>query len=450
MRHVGSLIGTFEAGSGTGRIADGWQTATGEVDPNIYALDREVKRSGIASQCIRAQGDGRRAELWRVGDYMSAWIGKIYIARIWVRTSGLVCGKNAGVQYAFEIADSFGVPCATALVSTKGAKEWTPLTAVLRCPSDGRRVRVTLSVDAKRGMVWFDDLFVGEANFPLPRSWWRFSEREHIASRNRSIIQGTVRDWRGMPVDGATVMLEPGAFWAVSNKRGQFKLQAPIGNYTLYAFAAEQPTLKVNLSISRDEVEQLQLKFPMPSYPHTIRNADFEEPGIESAYVPGWKRWGSTDGIVSSGRWLFGVKAYSGKHFFAAGANANTKNGGIYQTISVKPGAKYEVSTWHLTIQRGGTPEDVTNRLGVDPTGGRNPYADTVLWTPYQHSFERWKRLSLKVVARAPAITIFLEHRQRQGIQWSANAFDCVSIRRIAHQAGAGLKSASGNPRLSR
>ena len=47
--------------------------------------------------------------------------------------------------------------------------------------------------------------------------------------------------------------------------------------------------------------------------------------------------------------------------------------------------------------------------MGVDPTGGVNPSADTVVWFPQQTDLGRWMELTGAGQVLAPVVTVFLE-----------------------------------------
>ncbi|HIE55831.1 MAG TPA: hypothetical protein EYP90_11755, partial [Chromatiaceae bacterium] len=326
-----------------------------------------------------------------------------------------------------------GEPITSAESWARRAPSWRPLIAVAVCPPNGRRVRVALRVEADRGVAWFDDLLVTEAGLPFSAALFDPRERALLTAPRAATVSGMVLDFRGEPARWATVWAEPGGLFSTAQDGG-FVLELPEGRFTLRAVSPENPTASAEIAVRAGERRRLDIKLPLPPFLQRLINPGFEIRGPAPGYIIGWRKWGTVDGIMESGRWLFGIRAHGGRFFFGTGAGSNTKNGGIYQTIKVFPGALYQVSAWHLTRREGGRPGDVANRLGVDPTGGRDPNAPTVIWTPFRWTEGRWERLSLRVRAKGPALTIFLQFRQRQGIPWSANAFDDVEVRRISGQ----------------
>lgn len=104
----------------------------------------------------------------------------------------------------------------------------------------------------------------------------------------------------------------------------------------------------------------------------------------------------------------------------------------VYQQIAATPGKDYSLSAWMLSLCGGSTvPNDCPNghymakMLGIDPTGGTDPLADTVIWVEDRRNFvengERvgWSNLRLSAKAQAETITLF--GRIRSPFQWHGN-----------------------------
>lgn len=77
---------------------------------------------------------------------------------------------------------------------------------------------------------------------------------------------------------------------------------------------------------------------------------------------------------------------------------------GIFQGLGANAGWEYEVSTWYSLAQAIGG----TARLGIDPAGGTDPTAPSIVWNAGTER-EHWSQLSERVIASAQAITIFVE-----------------------------------------
>ena len=89
----------------------------------------------------------------------------------------------------------------------------------------------------------------------------------------------------------------------------------------------------------------------------------------------------------------------------------------LHQPASVTPGAAYSLSAWMTSLCGGSTtPSDcpqgayIAKLAGLDPTGGSDPTAPTVLWVEDRrpHTEIRWTNLSLAAIAQGPALTVFI------------------------------------------
>lgn len=104
----------------------------------------------------------------------------------------------------------------------------------------------------------------------------------------------------------------------------------------------------------------------------------------------------------------------------------------VYQQVQVTPGRAYSLSAWMVSLCGGSTtpndcPRDyyMAKMLGIDPTGGVDPSADTVIWVEDRRNFIEdgkrvgWTNLRLAAVAEAETITLF--GRIRSPFQWHGN-----------------------------
>jgi hypothetical protein len=104
----------------------------------------------------------------------------------------------------------------------------------------------------------------------------------------------------------------------------------------------------------------------------------------------------------------------------------------LYQQVSATVGGAYSLSGWMVSLCGGSrVPNDcpegyyIAKLIGIDPTGGVDPLADTVVWTEDRRNFvEDGQRvglvnLSTVAVAQAPTITIFA--RINSPFQWHGN-----------------------------
>ncbi len=104
----------------------------------------------------------------------------------------------------------------------------------------------------------------------------------------------------------------------------------------------------------------------------------------------------------------------------------------VYQQVEVTPGVAYSLSAWMLSLCGGSTmPNDcppnyyMAKMLGIDPTGGIDPTADSVIWVEDRRNFVEnnqrvgWSNLRLSAVAQTKTITVF--GRINSPFQWHGN-----------------------------
>lgn len=104
----------------------------------------------------------------------------------------------------------------------------------------------------------------------------------------------------------------------------------------------------------------------------------------------------------------------------------------FHQQVTASEGGAYSFSGWLLSLCGGSAvPSDcpdgyyMAKMLGIDPTGGVDPLADTVQWVENRRNFWEngqrvgWANLYLSAVAEAPVITVFA--RVASPFQWHGN-----------------------------
>lgn len=104
----------------------------------------------------------------------------------------------------------------------------------------------------------------------------------------------------------------------------------------------------------------------------------------------------------------------------------------VYQQVQATPGSAYSLSAWMLSLCGGSTmPNDcppgfyMAKMLGIDPTGGTDPNAESVIWIEDRRNFVEngqrvgWVNLRLGTVAQAETITVF--GRINSPFQWHGN-----------------------------
>ena len=105
----------------------------------------------------------------------------------------------------------------------------------------------------------------------------------------------------------------------------------------------------------------------------------------------------------------------------------------VRQQVAVTPGTQYCLSAWLLTLCGGSTmPNDcpdgyyMAKMIGLDPMGGTDPLAASVVWTEDRRNFvsptgERigWCQMTVSAMAQADTMTVF--GRINSPFQWHGN-----------------------------
>ena len=89
---------------------------------------------------------------------------------------------------------------------------------------------------------------------------------------------------------------------------------------------------------------------------------------------------------------------------------------GIYQQINVTPGVVYQADAGWAAVTVG----DYGRKLGLDPTGGTDPLAPSVIWGPAEWGINSWPDLTVSARATGPTMTVFVwvSHQQTYGNDW--------------------------------
>jgi hypothetical protein len=84
----------------------------------------------------------------------------------------------------------------------------------------------------------------------------------------------------------------------------------------------------------------------------------------------------------------------------------------LSQTVAAQLGKDYTFNGSIVSFYKGTAGERADGKIfksiGIDPTGGREYYNDTVIWSDRDGKDNEWRYPSLTVKAQAEAITVFI------------------------------------------
>src|SRR5512135_922733 len=94
--------------------------------------------------------------------------------------------------------------------------------------------------------------------------------------------------------------------------------------------------------------------------------------------------------------------------------------GGVYQTVTgIRPGSILRfgiyMEAWSATKIDGSEPNphfsfgqsSMHLRVGIDPTGGNDPWSKNIVWSKEQEAFDQFTRFEVEAVARSSTVTVF-------------------------------------------
>jgi hypothetical protein len=117
----------------------------------------------------------------------------------------------------------------------------------------------------------------------------------------------------------------------------------------------------------------------------------------------------------------------------------STHVAGLWQQVPVPSDAQLRFAAWghawsskddHPRPSR--RPTNVHLAVGLDPAGGTDPFADTVIWSRAVNAVDEWTFVAVQARARAPRVTVFLRSapnrpRKNQIVYWDEAHLEWIS-----------------------
>lgn len=161
-----------------------------------------------------------------------------------------------------------------------------------------------------------------------------------------------------------------------------------------------------------------------PANQSSLPFEDFENGSIN------WIRYG--DGMRLRTAEDAGIPAESGNRLIFAQATDKPLQGGVYRVIKTTPGVPVKVDARGFTDQKGTDARNSRLRVGIDPTGGTDPKADTVIWGRLKDTSGVWDSIGCglgnPIIAKSDKVTVFLDYTHQGGAVNQISAFDNVQI----------------------
>lgn len=117
-----------------------------------------------------------------------------------------------------------------------------------------------------------------------------------------------------------------------------------------------------------------------------------------------------------------------------------THDGGLYQQVSgVAPGTELRFSIYAYVwsskfddVNVSDEPGDVALRVGIDPTGGTDPFAASVIYTDAQVFYDAFREYSVTATAQASTVTVFVRSTVGEPVQGSYVYLDDAALQGTA------------------
>ncbi len=175
---------------------------------------------------------------------------------------------------------------------------------------------------------------------------------------------------------------------------------------------------------------------------------------LEFRVADGWTPWFRPQAAGDPG-WRYRRPEYRPASYSYNGSAAQqfftsfgTHQAGLFQRVTnATPGQTYRFSIaayiWSSNeenVLQSTVPGDARVRVGIDPNGGTNPYASSVVWSPFATFYDSWRVLAVDAVAGSRSLTVFV---------WSEQTFPVVHNDVALDEAYLGLASGAPVPGAS-
>lgn len=107
----------------------------------------------------------------------------------------------------------------------------------------------------------------------------------------------------------------------------------------------------------------------------------------------------------------------------------STHTAGLLQVVDVPANAQVRFTIWGQAWSSASDtdfsdfPTAVNMRIGIDPTGGTNPYGASIVWSDYKQPYDNYQQFAVEAQAQGTSVTVFTisspdEARKHNDIYW--------------------------------
>lgn len=247
---------------------------------------------------------------------------------------------------------------------------------------------------------------------------------EKVGASVTCTFSGTVRDSSGQPLSGAIVTVDSSYRKTTSAANGTFSVGSLLpGTYTLRVFRQGYTTQEFPC-LAIEEGQNVQID---PVLYSLSANA-VQNPGFETGLFSPWVKTGVFAGVSSTG--TLSVPSHSGSYWAGRAVQNGSGFGWAYQVMNVVPGVEYTASCFIYTdsyssfLRTYEYPTNCKGRIGLDPTGGTDPYSTSIIWGPITYSHNAWSPTLARARATGSTMTVFVSMSQVLSKPYNVVAFD--------------------------
>lgn len=132
-----------------------------------------------------------------------------------------------------------------------------------------------------------------------------------------------------------------------------------------------------------------------------------------------------------------------------------THTAGLLQVVEVPANARLRFSIWGQAWSSASDetfsdfPTTVNMRIGIDPTGGTNPYNPAIVWSDYKQPYDAYVQFTVEAQAQGTSVTVFTisapdEARKHNDIYWDDAELVVIGAGAAAAPTTAAVATTSG------
>lgn len=163
-----------------------------------------------------------------------------------------------------------------------------------------------------------------------------------------------------------------------------------------------------------------------PQTGNLLTNPGFEEP-TDKSIAEGWTAWWYDDPGPIYMLPEFSLAPAEGGMAQRVSRSDALWQGGIYQRVQAPAGSTLQFSVWGRASSAGGE-NPIYLKVGIDPAGGTDPSAPSVVWSFPRSAADRFEMFSVQARAHSQTVTVFTWSTNQHAAAISTAVWDDASL----------------------